>query len=165
MKFILTLVALAIPLLRAQSTPTQEQIDAALDIAISTWGIAVPVKVTLDAFGACPLIGHRDLAVTAFEGVDTTIKFDDGSGFDGGIPEEKSSSARYVIKINSRCDWNKSPLVATMLHEMGHVLIGGDYHSADPKSIMYKDVHAYGQSITSADRAELSRRIAARGAQ
>jgi hypothetical protein len=47
-----------------------------------------------------------------------------------------------------------------MTHELGHILIGGEYHSANPRSAMYWTTKEHGQKVTDEDRA----RVVDRGA-
>lgn len=131
----------------ADSLPTSEAMTEALTLAQNQWGYTLKdaaIQFRLEPLNACPLEVDHDIATTQLLDYQTTTRFE------GDAPPVVSHAYTYVIRINSACDWSKLDLIATVEHEYGHILIGPDYHSKDPHSIMFRAVIG-AQSVTRHD--------------
>jgi hypothetical protein len=155
---------LAAPAMQAKAKPvptgpplTQRDLDSSLEAARTAWAVEVtsPIEVRLDPLNACVIYGGGvppRTAIIEVHDFHEFLIFDDGSRADAG------TTYRYVIKVNSNCNWSDPSLSLqlTMLHELGHILIGAAYHSANPKSLMYPVVKP-GQQILPDDLARIER--------
>ena len=138
------------------STPSLEALSASLAFARVAWG-GLPVEnisFRLEALNDCDLRpGHSSrTAQLNTSDTETTMTFDDGS------PSVISHRATYVISVNTACNWRNLPLQNTIVHEYGHVLIGGTYHSTNPNSVMYYVVNSK-QKIMPEDRALIQMKV------
>lgn len=134
--------------LHAAAAPDPAALADALSSAAILWGITVtdPIEFRVESLGACYL-GPGSLAqIATTETLDsvTTLRFDEG-------PPVLSHQFRFIIRLNSGCDWSRLHLQETVMHEYGHILIGGGWHSRDRRSVMYPVVMG-GQQITAGDR-------------
>lgn len=128
--------------------PSADDLATALANAKAAWGVTVaePIHIMLAPLNSCDRHGKTpEIAnIRVVEKV-TTVAFDDGS------KPVTSTAYEYDILINSACRWESLNLQNTVSHEMGHVLLGAKYHSADRHSIMFPIVGGK-QRITQADR-------------
>lgn len=135
--------------LHAAATPDPAALADALSAATTLWGITVtdPIEFRVEPMGGCHLGPGEFPQIATTETLDSvmTMRFDEG-------PPIVSHHFRFIIRINSACDWGRLSLVGTVSHEYGHILIGGNgWHSKDKHSVMYPIVMV-GQRITSEDR-------------
>ncbi|HKD06548.1 MAG TPA: hypothetical protein VKB79_11665 [Bryobacteraceae bacterium] len=158
----LVLLPLASGLLPAAETaaPTATEMREALRYAEGQWGVRVTSEIALDlvSLNSCDRARHDNYAITLVTWSETVLKDENGGVVSVSPPTD--DSYRYTIRINSQCKWNPTLLGAVMRHELGHILIGAEYHSADPGSAMYWITKEHGQRVTDEDRA----RVVDRGA-
>lgn len=133
---------------QAATIPTSGEIAAALASAKQEWRAELPdaVEFRLEPLNPCNLRDYPRIAQTQPLDTITTLTFDDGA--------EPSVSHRvlWIIRLNSNCDWSRLNLRKTVIHEIGHILIGAAYHSKNRRSVMYWVV-AGNQEILAEDRA------------
>ena len=132
-------------------TPSAEELRSALDAAQQEWGASVHAEIVMYPLNPCPLNVQGTPRVADLETTKAmaSIQFEDGEN------DLVSSAVTYVIQINSQCDWHNRQLdlERSVLHEVGHILIGGTWHSSDRGSVMYKAiVKEWPQHITQEDR-------------
>ena len=137
----------------SQRTPTTEELESALANAKLEWRADLPelVEFRLEPLNACDLKQARIVAVTQPYDVITTLVYDDGSA------PAVSKTRIWIIRINSSCDWSRLDIRNVVIHEVGHILIGPDYHSADKRSVMSFLVNGK-QAILPEDRARVVQR-------
>jgi hypothetical protein len=104
---------------------TQTTLDADLVAAQTAWG----EQTEISGISAKPMNGCKALA--------------DRAGW--------ADLVMRTITINSECRWDPEGLRIAVEHEVGHLLLGSNVHSLDPKSVMYWQL-ARGQTITPEDR-------------
>ncbi len=145
----LTALILLAPLLALAAAPTDSDLAEYLAGAVATWGVdaAGPVRFVLDPMNPCDLHTRPQVATMQWLDVQTTLTFDDA-------PAVLTHRLTYVIHINSNCPWTPAWLRQVVLHEYGHVLLGGDWHSRNKSSIMFYVVEQKPgkQTITPEDR-------------
>jgi hypothetical protein len=123
------------PVSQSTPTPTQADLNRALEAARQEWGIIDPgVSIGLAPFAECESIPGKSHTIAKSE-------------MDGS----------RVITINANCNWAEFSLTNTVLHEYGHIVLGTPEHSADPRSVMHSVVLP-SQTITAADREKLQAR-------
>lgn len=128
----------------AANVPSDDEIAAALASAREAWKATQEITVRSEPLNNCELRDIPHIAEMQWEDVQTTVTFDGQSTV--------SHKLTYVVLLNSNCDWSKLSLSQTMLHEVGHVVIGAEWHNPDRRSIMYYIVSGK-QVITPEDRA------------
>lgn len=151
--------------LHAAAAPDPAALADALSAATALWGITVtdPIEFRVEPHLPCPsgIMGFGSIhyiasmqpvdSITTTRAYTETLDSDTTMRFDYG-PSIVSHHRMFIIRINSLCDWGKLSLSATVSHEYGHILIGGNgWHSKDKHSVMYPIVMR-GQRITSEDR-------------
>ncbi len=134
------------------TTPTADDLEAALENARIAWqyDIPEPIEFRMDALNPCDLHKVSNVAVTQVIDIATALHFPEG-------PDEVSHELRYIIRINSNCNWDRLPLQTVITHEYGHLLLGTEYHSSNPRSIMFYVVDKC-QAITAEERSLLTMR-------
>lgn len=137
---------------QAATLPTPSDLSSALTEARIAWGVQSneTIQFRLDPLNPCTLKDNPIIAQTQSLDTVTTMTFDDGTA------PEVSHNLVWVIRINSNCDWSKLNLRNTITHELGHILISPNFHSANRRSIMYWIVSG-DQKITPEDRAAVKR--------
>ncbi len=151
-RWLLLLSLLTGPLPGAEAiAPTDAEMREALRYAEGQWGLRVTSKIALDAvpLNDCNPARHDSYAITSVTWSQTVLK--DENGAVTSTSEPAADSYRYTIRINSACRWNPSLLGAVMTHELGHILIGAEYHSADSRSAMYWITRGHGQRVMPED--------------
>jgi hypothetical protein len=140
--------------------PTDAEMREALRYAEGQWGLRVTSGIALDAvpLNDCNKGRHDNYAITSVTWSQTVLKDENGAVI--GMSAPADDSYRYSIQINSACRWNPQLLGAVMTHELGHILIGAEYHSTDPRSAMYWTTKERGQKVMDDDRS----RVVDRGA-
>ena len=131
-------VIFAVSCLRAASAPdqlTERDLQIAFAQAQDAWGITIsaPVSLELVPLNRCPISAN----ITRTPRVAEEQQFDIHAASDG---REVPVTHTWVIRINSLCNWSSLDLSAIMQHEVGHILIGADYHSKNKHSVMYSVV-------------------------
>jgi hypothetical protein len=147
-----------IPRLLAADAPgqvTQQDLQGAFEDAQRAWGVKIPdlVKIEFVPLNNCSLGG----IVPRTPHVSEVQRYDmmqTEPGIRRDFASREHSVAHYwVIRINSSCDWRHLDLDGSMQHEVGHILIGTDFHSKDRNSVMYWVVRGdRKQRITPEDR-------------
>lgn len=136
----------------AWSAPTPADMRVAFEQAQFAWGTAVsyPVEFRSEPIGPC-VIGRVNRADPEGSGtpVITTQVTDTQTSlsFDEGETTTVAHELAVIVRANSNCDWGRLDLAGLMIHEVGHMLIGTGYHSADRRSIMYPVVVMGGKQI------------------
>ncbi len=168
MKALLATIIAAATMLAANQPLTPAQLADSLTFAQNVWHGEADgaIELRLAPLNPCNLGKHDLIASTEVAWSESTIHFE------GELPAEDAPAdthettqtvraRRYIISINSNCDWSKLNLDNVMLHEYGHVLIGVEsaWHSKDPRSIMFWIVNGE-QSILAGDRAKIVQRVA-----
>jgi hypothetical protein len=148
----LTLASLA--LLQAATLPTPSELADALAESRQAWHAesSDAIEFRLDPLNSCVLKDNPTIAITQSFDIVTTVSFDDGT------EPVTSHQKTWVIRINSSCDWSKLNLRNTVTHELGHILIGPNWHSRNPHSVMYWIVQG-NQSILPEDREMLRAKV------
>lgn len=164
------LLLLAAALAPAQTKLTTADLTGALEFAHGVWN-AEPdgvIELRLVPLNACGLDKHDLIAQTGVSWSETAIHFDSELPAEDApaAPQEapqRIKARRYIISVNSNCDWSKLNLDNVMLHEYGHVLLGVEaaWHSKNPKSIMFWIVSGK-QTILADDRAKLKGLVASK---
>lgn len=147
-RFIVVLIFLGLLSLESRgATPEESLIQVNLNAARAAWNVdeSMHIIARTEPLNSCVLRDIPHIAEMQWQDVQTYISIGDGS-------TAVSHQLTYVIRLNSNCDWSRVSLSQTILHEVGHVVIGADWHSSDRHSIMYYIVGGR-QSITDADRA------------
>lgn len=131
-------------------TPTKAELEEKLSTAKMMWGTDVEIGIEMKNLNSCPQgpLQSARIADHQITTTETTLTFDDGH-------RETSITKVLLIQINTACDWGKLDLLRTITHEVGHGLIGGDWHSKNPRSVMSMNV-VKGQYITAEDRERAS---------
>jgi hypothetical protein len=132
------------------AAPSAAELEAALSSAKAEWHADLPPNILVEAdwLNNCDLRNVPQIAAMEDRWTQTTVVYD-------GADEPTVERAHvYVIKINSGCDWSNRSLSLrnTVIHEVGHILLGYQYHSQNKRSIMYYVVRAGGQQILTEDR-------------
>lgn len=139
--------------------PSRAELDAAVVKAKLQWRVVFPqvvfptdIRIVAEHLNNCDLRTIPRIAAMEDRWVETTLFFE------GADDPSVSRSHTYVIKINSACDWYGPSLSLqnAVTHEVGHILLGYEYHSADKRSIMYYIVRGGGQQILPNDRRRLA---------
>lgn len=139
--------ALSAAALPHATQPADADLANALAAAKLAWGMDVPVEIRMDNLNPCPLSPYVANRVSDLE----TTTTETTTTFEGSAQPVVTRANAYLIQLNSACDWSKLDLAAFVLHEYGHALIGGGWHSKDRHSIMYYIVSG-AQAITRQDR-------------
>jgi hypothetical protein len=116
----------------AQNQLTEHDLQIAFAQAQAAWGVTIndPVSLELAPLNPCRLSANLSRAprIAEVQPMDIHATSDDG---------ELPVTREWVIRINSLCNWLYFDLSQAMQHEVGHILIGPDYHSKNKHSVMY----------------------------
>ena len=132
---ILSVSCLSVSDLHAASAPnqlTERDLQIAFAQAQAAWGVTIngPVSLELVPLNRCPISAN----ITRTPRVAEEQQFDIHATSEG---RELPVTHKWVIRINSSCNWLYLDLSGVMQHEVGHILIGPDYHSKNKHSVMY----------------------------
>lgn len=150
---LLTLTAASSAAAVRAATITPGLAKRALEQALIAWreDPNMPVDLRLENIGSCRINGEDNTATT--QAIDTVTKIRYESEDPAEAPVIVTNHAySYIIRVNTSCDWGRIDIWKIMVHEVGHLILGGEYHSQDRHSIMFKVVYAgEGQIITDTD--------------
>jgi hypothetical protein len=132
------------------AAPSAAELEAALSSARAEWHVDLPpnILVEADLLNSCDLKTIPQIAKMEDRWTETSVVYD------GAEEPTVQKTHIYVIKVNSGCDWSNRSLSLrnAVIHEVGHILLGYQYHSQNKRSIMYYVVRASGQQILPEDR-------------